>query len=75
MNEFEGIILDCNEDDSSSTSNEIEVLLDGIKNVQIATFKTLTTAQIEEMMKQVIDDVKSIVSVSFSSFSFSSQKN
>lgn len=65
MDEFDEMFRICNDE----KSNEIEIELDDVKDVQDSIFKTLTTNQIEKTMNQYIDDVindsKSIVSVSF----------
>lgn len=75
MEEFEEVFRNFN----SGDSNEFDIKLDDESfhipdetwdDEKDETFKTLTITELEQMMKQDIDDVKSIVSVSFSCFSY-----
>lgn len=56
---------------SDSDVNEINIAFDnvkGVKNVEDSTFEVLTTAEIERLMDQYIDDVKSIIPVGLIAF-------
>lgn len=68
MDGIHGILPNRNDpNEIKITTDESEMKL--ADNVQASAFKVLTVAEIEEMMKQHIDDVKSIVSVSLIVFS------
>lgn len=76
MDEFNEKISNCG---NNEILNDTEIKPDAVKGEKNPIFKALTTVQIEEMLNDVINDVKSIVSVSSNCFSFqfffSNQKN
>lgn len=67
MDEFNENFSNCG---NNKILNDTEIKPDAVKGEKNPIFKALTTIQIEEMMNDVINDVKSIVSVSLNCFSF-----
>lgn len=66
-NEIFRVCNDGNPNEIEITTDESEMEL--VENVQDEAFKVLTVVEIEEMMEQCINDIKSIVSVRLIGFS------
>lgn len=68
MDKFDEVSLDCGDENSNEIDITIGNIAEKLKVVKESPFEILTVAQIEEIMDQYIEDVKSVVPVGLIDF-------